>query len=417
MTDFVVERFAAEAIKRGVSWVVSANIAVSRATESIARNRRITNSFIPTYSQHEIYALAVEDTYFMGHVNILEHQKYDDYLHNIIHTASMINSTIEDILTFRRTEMKRKTIIDTRLIVEQINYININNDMALSLKAISGDENATDTIYKTFINKQLEQNLAAYYFATKDTQLDIEDRKTSPTPGARGSMSALRVQAMSVLNRARKTNLDRKFIEVIEEYADKIDDNANVIELHFLSTRIKFAMKQYEDEIPPHVYADLGALLLSQDQVLRNFPEWKLFTDNSTATSNSDLDRTKNFLETVKAEPSGTTEPISTNAAKALKKLEAATVSANTEESKNEIISSSDNALKTTILGAITKFKNFRDKIVYNHENVKYIRFLLKNTPHLKLLCRSNEHLNYLVPLIDWIEAQAKAYLDNQPKT
>ena len=114
-----------------------------------------------------------------------------------------------------------------------------------------------------------------------------------PGPSLEAALAALKNRLESLVEDARKVgNIDQRFVDHIESIAALVPtekpDQTSLFELgHELET-LQIAQQTVMDEWPDRLAARYAASLLAFDRTVRQFPDWRSFTQNASDIPLSD---------------------------------------------------------------------------------------------------------------------------------
>jgi hypothetical protein len=274
------------------------------------------------------------------------------------------------------------------------------------------DEIAKKKIYQEILGKDLEQLDAPYLFEIIDFIVEL----TAPPPSdasenAKEGLAILAKQANELAERLAQTNIDRRFLTAINDYVGVLTDHRfSPIKVDLFSNRIRSYLVEMRDELPGFAIAEVSALLLSQERVLRQFPEWRTFERDASQfepneqTQQKQQELLQNLAIETRSE-SGIASRSVLDALERLKESSAETTLNNT--AALGIWRSVENFLKTNIRYVIDAVKSAQSNL--SRDQARYLRFLERLIPSLKLYVAMDERRAWLLPVIQWLEETLKA--------
>jgi hypothetical protein len=281
-------------------------------------------------------------------------------------------------------------------------------------KAMSGDDTALREIYTSILGSRLEQKSAPYLFDVISYVLRIRDTKKESidkNDSLSRSISFLAVQARKLADSVKVSNVDKRFEAALEEYYAMIIGNFDPILIDLFSNKLRAFLVELRDELSGYVVADTTALLLSQEQVLRQFPEWRDFAKAASEFSpDSEQQETQRktilrIAQETKANPNVASMEVST----AFERLdEAASKPTTSPTIKLGTWRSLENFTKENIRKLLEIARELSERATYSAAENNYIDFIEKLLPHLKLFIRMVESLHWLEPVVAWMEELLK---------
>lgn len=275
--DPILKIYAVDFLDRRRDWLRATSDIFNRARRSIDRSYRTTIE--ESRTAYMAYWKAEEaifsPTFFQFSDEI-------EGLSKSIDEAKAVNDQVGETLSqlFRaRTGFTRYTSIDAELEASKTQLSRSEEELGKLKRAISGDEEARREIYEVVLGEKLEQLDAPYLFSVVDFLVQLlAPQPPDASANANESLALLTKQAIEIAERLEKTNIDRRFAFALREYVDVLTERSfSPIKAELFSNKIRSYLFEFKDEVPGFAIAEVSALLLSQEQVFRQFPVWRTF--------------------------------------------------------------------------------------------------------------------------------------------
>jgi hypothetical protein len=326
-----------------------------------------------------------------------------------------IHQSLGDSLDFFRSSRRhfqRYTSIDSSLRYFHDELSTVGHDIdRLRKAAIENDEQSRKQIYESVLGKKLDQLDAPYLFEVINFFVELTNPPNAEiSANASEGLALLVKEAHDLAASLIQTNVDRRFLSAINEYITALTEtNFSPIKVDLFSNRLRFYLIEMKDELPGFAIAEVSALLLSQERVLRQFPAWRDFETDASRFSpdeQTSIDQQK-LLESIASETKNAEGVASNGVLDAFDRLLESSSDANLKDTAAlGIWRSVENFLKTNIRYVIGAAKTLRTNITANQ--LRYIKYLERIVPYLKLYVRMDEKRAWLLPVIQWLEDTLK---------
>lgn len=402
--DPIVRIYATELEESLQSVAARATAVLYDAKKSLQNNRRVPQEENATAYQSYF---KVEKAYRGLYVPIPT-----DLKHSLDEMTSVFSVLIEatDYFRLSRRYFQRYTTIDISVsgLRNDISEVGQNIDL-LKRAALENEEPAKKLIYERILGEKLDQLDAPYLFEIINFVVDL----TSPPPNdvsanANEGLALLAKEAHDLAGSLIRTNVDRRFLSAINEYIGALTEpNFSPIKVDLFSNRLRFYLIEMKDELPGFAIAEVSALLLSQERVLRQFPLWRTF-ESDASQFQIDQDTAKNqqtLLERIAFETKRSTGIASEGVLDAFDRL----VESSTESKKTATLGiwrSVENFLKINIRYVIGVAKALQTNVTANQ--IRYVKYLERLIPALKLYVSMDPSRAWLLPVIQWLEDTLK---------
>ncbi|MGJ4937175.1 hypothetical protein [Bradyrhizobium sp. HKCCYLRH3083] len=320
-------------------------------------------------------------------------------------------NTISDFFLSTRSYFTRYTNIDERLANYQADIASLDKEMETLRSAVNGSEDAKKEIYHSVMRERFDQLDAPYLFEIVDFVIELTNPPPFDNPpNATEGLAALVKQAHELAKTLTQTNVDRRFVSAIHDYIDALtEEHFSPIKIDLISNRLRFHLVEMRDEIPGFAIAEVSALLLSQERVLRQFPMWRAFEAEASKFDPNEEITTKQteLLSQVASETRNSTGIASDRVIEAFDRL----IETNDDISSNKtaefgVWRSVENFLKTNIRHVINAAKSIQ-KNATQHQ-IKYMTYIERLLPAAKLYASMDSSKAWLLPVILWIEDTIK---------
>ncbi|WP_315799421.1 hypothetical protein [Bradyrhizobium sp. SZCCHNR1002] len=333
----------------------------------------------------------------------------------LIRTASRALRSMRDATEYYRSTRNffvRFTKTDHNLFAYKEVILSIENDLDLAEKAIfQNDETAKKEVYQKVFGERLDQLDAPYLFDIQDFKIELTSPPNSETtPTATEGLALLLKEAHALASSLAQTNVDRRFVSAINEYIDALtEQNFSPIKVDLFSNKLRFYLVEMKDELPGFAIAEVSALLLSQERVLRQFPAWRAFEadasnfnpDEETSTTQEEL------LAHIANETKGSTDIASTSVLEALDRLIETSEDPLTKKTAElGVWRSVENFLKTNIKHVVDAAKSVQQNVTQNQ--LRYLKYAERLLPAARLYATMDSSRAWLLPVIQLLEDTIK---------
>ncbi|RED28548.1 hypothetical protein BJ123_12276 [Rhodopseudomonas thermotolerans] len=355
-------------------------------------------------------------------------QYYDAYDPNVryrIHISNRCNEAIKTISEIYQSKIRAtEFFLDSRR--HFVRYTNIDTNLAnlrRSLTPLSekihlltnvltkSDPNARDKIYELVIGSQLEQLDAPYLFEVDNDTIDLAPPPPIEKPAnASEALAILTSEASAIAKRLELTNADRRFLTALTDYIGAlIETDFSPIKVDLYSSKLRAYLLQMADELPSFAIAEVSALLLSQERVLRQFPVWREFESDASQyePDQDELTKQHDLLANIATETRQASGVASNEVLAALERLERSSGEIETRKTATlGVWRSLENFIKVNIRHVIELAKTIQNNLSRNQS--RYIRYLERIIPYLKLYVGMNDNRKWLLPVVQWLDEVIK---------
>jgi hypothetical protein len=201
---------------------------------------------------------------------------------NLIQEIEGIRPPIQTNLALVRSERRRKmtyvTDIDSSISALIHDFEDICSRLELMKRAIGPqvDSRAIEAIYRQVLSDHLGQENAPFLFEIVEYVINLRIQQTdvaADNSTVRQGIAHLIHSSSQLLAALEQSNADRRFVSAVKDYCDVVAHKFNPILLDLLSNRLRAFMVELKNELSGFIIAETTALLLSQDQVLRQIFE------------------------------------------------------------------------------------------------------------------------------------------------
>ncbi|HEX4407488.1 MAG TPA: hypothetical protein VH206_01830 [Xanthobacteraceae bacterium] len=408
--DPIIRLYAGELQKKLMGGSQNSQYALYNARRSVFGNLRIPDkekqdAYI-TYSDAERSRWALVRTLLNDHEDI---RVPIGELRKLIQELSKAQEYFKE----SRNYFQRFTVVDSNLRLLATELGGISRDLALLEQAyIHNDDVAKKQIYDHVLREELEQLDAPYLFEIVDFIIEIvSSPEGDSSTGATEGLAILVKEASNLAGRLTQTNIDRRFLSAINEYVDALTEaNFSPIKVDLFSNRLRFYLIEMKDEIPGFAIAELSALLLSQERVLRQFPVWRAFEADASKFDPDEqtAQKQRNLLESIAADTRQFEGVASDKVREALNRLE----ETGTNENKQKTAAlgvwrAVENLIKINIRHVIDSVKLLQTSLTNNQ--IRYFKYLERLLPLLRLYAQMDPSRAWLLPVIQWLEDTLKS--------
>lgn len=312
-----------------------------------------------------------------------------------------------------RGRFPRYTSVDENILEARRDYGVLGQEVkTLTLAINDNDEDAIKKIYQEIVGGKLEQLDAPYLFDVVNSIVGLTNPPTvDQSQNAKEGLAILVKEASDLAGRLVQTNIDRRFISAVGEYIDALTEpNFSPIKVDLFSNKLRYYLIEMRDELPGFAVAELSALLLSQERVLRQFPSWRDFENDASKYTPDDQTASKQreLLEKIASTTRETAGVATDEVLAALGRLEESSSDKNLQGTGAlGVWRSVENFLKTNIRHVIQTAKSLQSNLSVNQ--TRYIRYLKRLLPYLKLYVAMDERRAWLRPVIQWLEDTLKS--------
>jgi hypothetical protein len=275
---------------------------------------------------------------------------------------------------------------------------------------LNEDETAKKRIYEQVLGEKLNQLDAPYLF---DVINHIVELLSPPEPKANESsievLALLTKEASDLFQSLQPTNIDRRLLSAIQDYIKALTErNFSPIKVDLFSNKLRTYLVEFKEELPGFAIAEISALLLSQERVLRQFPVWKSFEQEASHFVPSDevLVQNNSLFESIANETRNSGGAVSDQVLDAFGRLEETSEATIRDTARFGVWRSVENFIKTNIKHVIDTTKNWSKSHSANQQ--RYLRYVERLLPSLKLFVVTNEKYAWLLPVIHWLEESIK---------
>lgn len=408
--DPILKIYVVDLLKQRREWARTVSDAFDRAQHSTARSSRTTVE--DSRIAYSAYSSARRIIYPHSFLKIPDDtENIAGRVDEAIATVGELLDSADQLVRARRG-MARYTNIDAALDGARQTLLEFNTDLSLAKEAISGNETARKSIYDRVLGEKLNQLDAPYLFDIVDFLIQLLNPPAAETSAnAAEALALLTKQAFEIAERLDKTNVDRRFASALREYVDVLtEQNFSPIKVELFSNKLRAYLFELKDELPGFAIAEVSALLLSQEQVLRQFPAWRAFEAEASrfALDKQEAERQRAVLENIAAETKTAGEVASESVREALARLEESSHSGTTKTTTElGIWRSLENFVKTNLRVLIATSRNLQEYVSTNQ--YLYLKYIERLLPHLKLYVAMKENLAWLMPVLHWVEEYIKS--------
>jgi hypothetical protein len=282
--DPIVRIYAIELANKIETTLLRATTVFYSARRSLQNNRRIPEGEIGTAYQR-YYNIELAYRRFLPHMpadGLKASLDQIDSAHlSLSEAMSYFRSSREHFQRYTNVDHNLRSFNDELLIIEK------EIDLLQGATLHSNDE-ARKEIYERVLGEKLDQLDAPYLFEIINYIVELTNTPAVEASASAGEGLALLVKEANDLAKSLvQTNVDRRFLSAINEYIGALtESNFSPIKVDLFSNRLRFYLVEMKDELPGFAIAEVSALLLSQERVLRQFPTWRAFE-----TTHRDLPR------------------------------------------------------------------------------------------------------------------------------
>ncbi len=348
---------------------------------------------------------------------------YSSY--RLVHTKSPedidIKTTIDNILALQKDNLdatgffitsrrffQRYTNIDTSLnsLLKDLN--SLETEVILLRKAcLDGDEKAKKQIYDNILGEKLEQLDAPYLFDIVNFIVELlAPPLAEPSANATEALALLTKEAADLAAHIVQTNVDRRFLSALQDYISALTEHSfSPIKVDLYSNKLRAYLIEMKEQLPGFAIAEVSALLLSQEQVLRQFPAWRSFESDASKFSPTKemFGQNQRLLEGLAAVTRNSEGVASDGVLDAFDKLEDSIDALNVRNTTElGVFRSIENFIKTNIRHVINTAKAWQ--VNSSPNQARYARYLERLIPLIKLYIAANEKYAWLLPVIQWLE-------------
>jgi len=336
-------------------------------------------------------------------------------------TADFLTSELGRLSAFRRINdffqrarssyRRRWSIVDDRLASVSREIALIETGLHELRDALANDDEAKKRIYEKILGNQLQQQEAPYLFDINNYIIGLIGPQKTDTPiNAEEGRALLAKEADELSKRLSQTNIDRRLLSALTDYVDALaEDSFSPIKVDLFSNKIRFFIIELHEELPTFAIAELSALLLSQERVLRQYPVWREF-ERDASNFNPDEGTRKSqdeLLRNIAEETRRADGPADNEVREALERLEQAGSNSDAKTTTTlGVWRSVENYLKTNIRYVIDIAKHLQTNLSENQ--ARYLRYLERLLPLLKLYAKMDPGRAWLLPVIQWLEDTLK---------
>jgi len=405
--DPIVRLYADELSDRIESFASEAVRVCYRAKKSLDGNPRVPGIERTTAYSKFVGTEDAQRQYFGSIPQLAPHEAIS--LMRDCHRAAS-----EGLEYFRGTRhhFQRSTSIDRDLRVLKLSSLTIGSRIDVLDKAIGGDTEALKAVYAAILGEKLDQLDAPYLFEVIDSVVELSSpAEFDLASNAKEGLALLIKTANDLAGSLISTNLDKRFLGALNDYIEALaDQNFSPIKVDLLSNRLRTYLTEMKDELPAFAIAEVSALLLSQERVLRQFPTWRQFEAEASNYEPDDqtAEHQKALLEDITTQTK-TTDGIATpNVLDALDRLLETNAEPTTKQTTAlGVWRSVENFLKTNIRHMIGFGKSLQANLTLNQ--ARYAKYLERLIPSLKLYASLDPSHAWLLPVIHWLEDTLKA--------
>ncbi|WP_128959932.1 hypothetical protein [Bradyrhizobium guangzhouense] len=407
--DPILKMFAIDLLRQQRGWAHAASGTFDRARRSVTRSHHTSAED----------SQAAETAYWNAEKAIYPQVLYavPDDNEELAKSVEEVGAVIEQLLDSTkqliraRNGITRYTIIDANLEETRVALTELHAGLGLLRDAISGQDEARRQIYDRVLGKKLDQLDAPYLFNIVDFLIELLAPPPADTPAsAAEALALLTKQAFEIAERLDKTNVDRRFASALREYVDVLtEQNFSPIKVELFSNKLRAYLFELKDELPGFAIAEVSALLLSQEQVLRQFPAWRAFEADATRfmLDKPEIEKQRVVLDGITSETKATDGVVSEAVLDALSRLGESSHSGTTKTTTElGIWRSLENFVKTNVRFLIVATRNLQEYVSTNQ--YLYLKYIERLLPYLKLYVAMRENLAWLTPVLHWLEDYLK---------
>jgi hypothetical protein len=277
-----------------------------------------------------------------------------------------------------------------------------------------------EKIYQREVGNRLGQEAAPYLFAVRDGVLDQQQDKSerSAIIANAESLSVLRSQALELSDVIKRSNADPKLLARVTRYLDGTAfESFSSIRLELYANEIRALVSTASDELGGTAIISATALLLTHEQVMSQFPNWRDFVKRPLLSlwAPEEAKSTNQSIVQCLINPGAAFKlSVSSHAVKiALDLREALEASDKRGRVDDAIFRSLANLVKANVSYAVGLIRKGSASI-HGLTSSIYFRLFLKLLPHFKLFCGYVKELAWLVPVLDYIQELGKQSSSNE---
>jgi hypothetical protein len=416
ISDPIVERFAQDSITKLGLFYSNGLHTLYRLKRSASKNPNVT------VEERRNYNLRIDETRrlltsYRPHIvkNARTRRSrpslsYPDIVGRFQEIERQLDQNLAYLHTERRRAMIFVTDVDAKLLVLVHDFKHISERLEL-LKGALGvptSAKAIELIYQQVLSDHLAQDTAPFLFDVVEyiIKLRIESAdKPFETDTTSQGIAHLARSAKQLLAALEQSNADRRFVSAVREYSDALTHKFSPILVDLLSNRLRSFIVELRSELSGFVIAEITALLLSQDQVLRQFPEWQQFSKAASEfrPTIEFLREQQTALTAVARETRNTPSVAASEVIGALDRLEEAGSQDNTRETINlGVWRSFENFIKSNVGKMVETMKSLSETVSSKQD--AYLRYIDRILPYIKVVVKMRESLHWLIPVIEWME-------------
>jgi hypothetical protein len=278
---------------------------------------------------------------------------------------------------------------------------------------------AIEEIYKLEAAK-IAQNPAPHYFQIEKGVIDAQFPESDDLkPSGRETLDALTDQARDLLAALHNTNSDPRLLIVVQRYIEALDPSSfSSVRLELFANNIRGLLHTFKDELSGPAIVSATALMLSHEQSMRQFPQWREFVEQGPirVLSKDKLDQhNRTIIELLISPGADLSLAISAKAKAAALEIDQLSQNQNPKSGEYDAtVRAITNFIKANVAYVLKQVKN---GYVGGSSIIQklYFSLFMKFLPHFKLFSSYVPELTWLVPILDYIQDLTPKH-ENSPK-
>jgi hypothetical protein len=222
------------------------------------------------------------------------------------------------------------------------------------------------------------------------------------------SLKVLYDQVQTLIFALKSSNADPRLQAIAAKYAEALDVTAfSSVRLELFANNIRGLLQSAKEELSGPAVVSATALMLSHEQAMRQFPEWRAFIEQGQIASlSSDTIEKQNseIIKVLTSQNAGFSLSISARTRTAALEIEQITSAERQDpRERDAVLRSVMNFIKANVSYVLKHAKN---GYIEGSSTVQklYLSLFSKLLPHFKLYCSYVPDLLWLVPILDYIQ-------------
>jgi hypothetical protein len=418
--DPIIERFAQDSVKKLGLFHGATLRCLYQLRQSASKNRKFDNQEKQSYFSR---IDQVRRLLFSYRRNIIIDTKrgrsrpkvsYDALISQFLDLLPALGENLTHLYTERRRKMVFLTEIDStlRTIIQDFEDLSESTRLLNLAFRRPKDPIIVEQIYRRVLSEHLTQENAPFLFDIVEYIIKL---RIAPSGDASENdivsqgIAHLTRSANQLLAALEQSNVDRRFLAAVKDYCEALTRKFNPILIDLLSNRLRSFIVELKNELSGYIIAETTALLLSQEQVLRQFPEWQQFSRAASEfhPSKELMRDQQSALAAVTRETRSATSVAAPEVIGALERLEEAGNLSNARETVSlGVWRSFENFIKSNIGEMIEMMRSLSKSLSVKED--AYLRYIGRILPYIKMVVKMKESLHWLIPVVEWIEEITK---------